>query len=304
MTVSWFSGLLLLSALTLRASRGDKCVVGVFGEATILPCVYNGVKNLTALNVSSEWRTGTEMMLRREWTEGEEVLDAFPTGRMTVSSTAPQSGDFSVVISDLHLSDSHNYSQYLQIQGQNQSLLLCSVCLTVAARFTEPILSREDTKEGEPAKFICHSRGGFPEPGVYWFIDHTQRPPVEAVGTHIVKLPASELLNVTSVLTETVSEDTVVSCVIENQVLNETLSVTSGVLVSTVVGRASQAMSMFSTGLCVVVGVLVAIALAYQIKGDRLRRRGRQTHAESDSEDTEMIVVNFEQLKSLPETDV
>lgn len=42
------------------------------------------------------------------------------------------------------------------------------------------------------------------------------------------------------------------------------------------VGRASEAMWIFSTGLCAVVGVMVAVGVAYQIHLDRMSKKKKR----------------------------
>ncbi|KAI1899540.1 hypothetical protein AGOR_G00062840 [Albula goreensis] len=86
------------------------------------------------------------------------------------------------------------------------------------------------------------------------------------------------------------------------------LSTADGVQTSPVVGRASQAMWMFSTFLCVTVGILVAIALGYQIKEDYSRKRARHQHQEMEdyesSTDDERQEIIMERLDILTETNV
>lgn len=79
---------------------------------------------------------------------------------------------------------------------------------------------------GETA-FLCRSSGGFPEPKLHWVIDFTEEPPEDSVRTEAQPLQDSHLYNVTSHLMVNISHDSSVSCTIENQPLNETLTSTS-----------------------------------------------------------------------------
>lgn len=116
-------------------NSADECIVGVIGERAILPCVYNGVKNLTLLHISSEWKRGMEIIHTAVWMEGKvEMQNVSHSIRTTVSSLAPNTGDFSVELHDIHLSDAHNYSFNLKLLGQNRSSLVCTVCLTIAGK--------------------------------------------------------------------------------------------------------------------------------------------------------------------------
>ncbi|XP_051567444.1 uncharacterized protein LOC127448724 isoform X1 [Myxocyprinus asiaticus] len=211
MTETWFSAL-LLSVTSLVLLQADECIVGVIGENALLPCVYNGVKNLTFLHISSEWKKGMDVIHSSVWTEGQvELQNVSHSIRTTVSSLAPKTGDFSMELHDIHLSDTHNYSFHLKLDGQDSSPPICTVCLNVEA----------------------------------------------------------------------------------------------GVRSIAEVGRLSEAMWMFSTALCVVVFLLVALSLGFQIKWDRDRRREHHRCGDdSSSEGTEMILMDMEQWMSLPETDV
>lgn len=191
------------------------------------------------------------------WMEGKvEMQNVSHSIRTTVSSLAPNTGDFSVELHDIHLSDAHNYSFNLKLLGQNRSSLVCTVCLTIAGKnkifnatillwlsdayfgfkhsfylfaghFSHPTLLRVNGVYGEETRLLCNSLGGFPAPSIYWLVNHTQRPPETSVTTYMNTLPKSELYNITTVLSINISADTAVSCVIENKLLNETLTATN-----------------------------------------------------------------------------
>lgn len=96
-----------------------------------------------------------------------------------------------------------------------------------AGHFSHPTLLRENGVDGGKSRLFCNSRGGFPAPSIYWLVNHTQRPPETLVTTFINTLPQSKLYNITSILSINISADTAVTCVIENDLLNETLTATS-----------------------------------------------------------------------------
>ncbi|KAK9973416.1 hypothetical protein ABG768_024150 [Culter alburnus] len=305
MTETWF-GALLLSVTSVTSVQADECIVGVIGEHALLPCVYSGVKNLTSFRISSEWRRGMETVHTAVWIEGQvDNQNVSNSIRTTVSSLASKTGDFSMELNDIHLSDTHNYSFHLKLHGE-KSYSLCTVCLTVAGHFSHPTLLRENGVDGGKSRLFCNSRGGFPAPSIYWLVNHTQRPPETLVTTFINTLPQSKLYNITSILSINISADTAVTCVIENDLLNETLTATSfGVRSNTSVVRLSEHMWAFSAALCVVVFMLVAVSLGFQKKWDRDRKRKKHRCGDdSSSEGTGMIVFDLEQWASLPETDV
>ncbi|XP_057194395.1 ICOS ligand-like isoform X3 [Triplophysa rosa] len=314
---TYFSALLLAS---LIMSQAEECIVGVIEEHVQLPCIYNGVKNLTSLLLSSEWKRDVEVIHTTNWTKQQE--DTQNVSRSTtVPSSAPNSGDFTMVLRDIRLSDAQNYSFHLKLQGQENSILVCTVCLTVAGHFSHTTVLRENIVNGEKTQLVCNTRGGFPAPNIYWIINHTQRPPKTTIITYVNTLPQSQLYNITSVLSINISPDTVVAYVIENDVLNETSTTTNcecpfsfwkhsslkdGVKSNVVHGRLSKYLWLFSTVLCVVVFLLVAASLCYQRNLDRdIKRRNHfRCGGDSCSEDTELIVMDMKLWASLPETDV
>lgn len=68
------------------------------------------------------------------WIEGQvDNQNVSHSIRTTVSSLAPKTGDFSMELHDIRLSDTHNYSFHLKPHGEKSSSL-CTVCLTVAGK--------------------------------------------------------------------------------------------------------------------------------------------------------------------------
>ncbi|XP_043097890.1 ICOS ligand-like isoform X2 [Puntigrus tetrazona] len=263
--------LLLLVSSVVSAQADDKCVVGVIGERAVLPCVYNGMKNLTSLRISSEWRRGTEIIHTAVWMEGR-VQNVSHSIQTTVSPLSPNTGDFSVELHNIHLSDAHNYSFNLKLLGQNRSSMVCSVCLIIAGHFSRPTILRVNGVNGEETRLFCNSQGGFPAPSIYWLVNHKQRPPETSVTTYMNTLPRSELYNITSVLSISISENTAVSCVIKNKLLNETLTATN----CTSERRLSEYLWVFSAALCLVVFLLVAASLRFQKKWDQKQKNPTQ----------------------------
>ncbi|KAL7891360.1 hypothetical protein AOLI_G00008360 [Acnodon oligacanthus] len=123
---------LLLSFISCFASQDDTCVVGVFGESVFLPCLYNGLEDLTNLNISFEWRRGAEVVYKVLWTEGHEKrIDKDVKDRILVSSLA-QTGNFTMKLSDIRFSDAQNYTLHLNFLDHGENVSICTVCLNVA----------------------------------------------------------------------------------------------------------------------------------------------------------------------------
>ncbi|XP_041647973.1 ICOS ligand-like [Cheilinus undulatus] len=273
--VLWPTGL-LLCFLGVCACLEEECVLGVVGRPVSLPCFYPPL--LTSVNVSVEWRRGDAVVLRAMWREDGDV-EEWSLNRASVSTEALLTGNISLDLPSVYPEDNKTNYSVLVISAGNQSEVLCSVCLRVAASFSPPWLHREEARQGNKTSFSCRSGGGFPEPAVHWLIDDTVAPPEGSVKTLITSLPDSKLYNITSNLTLSISEGSSVSCVIENPTMNETLTSTSyGADTTAVVSRASEAMWIFSTGLCVVVGVMVIVGVGYQIHLDRLSKKKKKEY--------------------------
>ncbi|XP_008279496.1 ICOS ligand-like [Stegastes partitus] len=274
----WRTGL-LLSFLCVCVRLEEDCVLGVVGRPVFLPCFYPDL--LTLANYSIEWRREDEVVLRSVWEEDGNI-QIWSMNRATVHTDATQTGNFSLELPAADpTQDNVSYSFFI-ISGENQRLLVCKVCLRIAASFSFPVLQREEAVEGEETSFHCRSSGGYPQPAVYWLINDTEEPPEGSVRTLAASLPDSHLFNITSHLTVNVSRDSSVTCVIENQSMNETLTSTSyGVPSGPVASRASEAMWIFSTALCAVVGVLVIVGVWYQIHLDRISKRKKKEYQET-----------------------
>ncbi|KAG7467193.1 hypothetical protein MATL_G00150780 [Megalops atlanticus] len=290
-------------------SEGD---VSDMDQWTAVECnhllhITREAEELASVDISIEWRLGSDVVHRSESGEGNERTQIMSyRNRTQLPEDALQTGDFSLQLSDVTREDDQSYDCYISRPGLESSTPVCTVCLRVAAHFSSPVLLNEEVREGEETRFTCHSSGGFPEPAVHWFVDQTEQPALDSVHTQSTLIPDSGLYNVTSVLLVNVTQDTTVSCAIENLLLNETLeSLSYGVEASPVVGRASQAMWIFSTTLCVLVAVLVASAVVYQIKEDYDRKRNQNLQQVVLEEDeTKHSMLDMERLDSLTETNV
>ncbi|KAJ8253167.1 hypothetical protein GJAV_G00209850 [Gymnothorax javanicus] len=308
MLLIWTTGLLFS-----MTSLGGACILGIFGKSAVLPCFYGRTFDLDSGNVSIEWRTGSEPVHVSVLGKAGETVEFLSQGdRMRLIMDTIQDGDVSLLISDITVRDAQSYDCYLTQPGVQSSTHLCTVCLSTAAHFTQPVVQRADEakEEGEEAHFICHSRGGFPEPTVHWLSGDRERPLVGTVRTYSSLLPHSELYNITSVLSVNITRDMKVSCAVENHLLNETLTSSSfEVQASPAVARASEALWMYSTALCVIVGILVVSAVVYQVKQDYDRKRKNQREywefggKKSKTRDDRQRII-WERLNSLTETTV
>ncbi|XP_069006897.1 ICOS ligand-like [Embiotoca jacksoni] len=274
----WRAGL-LLSFLCACNCLEDGCVVGIVGLPVSLPCFSRDL--LTFVNFSIEWRREDEVVLRSVWDEDGDVK-TWSVKNATVSTDAALTGNLSLELPAVDPTEEKMYFSLFIISRENHSTLLCDMCLRIAASFSPPLLQREEVAQGDETAFLCHSSGGYPRPAVYWLINNTEEPPEGSVRTLAASLPDSHLYNITSHLTLNISKDSSVSCVIENMPMNQNLTSTSyGVQSGPVIGRASEAMWIFSTALCVVVGLMVIAGVVYQIHLDRISKRKKKEYQQS-----------------------
>ncbi|XP_013875686.1 T-lymphocyte activation antigen CD80 isoform X2 [Austrofundulus limnaeus] len=269
----WYCAGLLLSSVHLCA--GVECILGIVGQPILLPCLYHEL----SVNFSIEWRKDDKVVLRSVWDDKGNV-ETWSLNHASIPADAARSGNFSLELPAVHpREDGVHYSLFL-ISGENQSSPLCSVCFKVAASFSISLLKREHMA-GNETTFLCHSTGGYPKPSVYWLINNTLQPPKGSVRTLTEFDLSSHFFSVTSNLTISVSKNDNVSCIVENPSMNETLRYTYKPNDDEPVqSRASEAMWIFSTGLCVVVGIMVIAGVAYQIHLDNISKRRKKEYRE------------------------
>ncbi|XP_061680376.1 V-set domain-containing T-cell activation inhibitor 1-like isoform X2 [Syngnathoides biaculeatus] len=272
---------------TICNTLDGECVLGIVGQPLRLSCFYPDA--LALADVSAEWRRNEDEVARDD---GDDD-DALRTGNFTLRLPAVDARE-----------DNASYSVIVSSRG-NASVEACRLCLRVTAPFSPPELTWEPAAADAPSVFQCDTGGGFPEPVVSWLIDEGVREvPEGSVETLVELRPDSHLYYVTSYLTVNVT-DTNVSCVVRNTATNLSLaSTTHAVWHGPVVTRATDALWVFSTALCVVVGAMVAVGLAYQIHLDRvskmkkqvLSRRNRGYRRRQHTEETEAVM--FESCES------
>ncbi|XP_077464050.1 V-set domain-containing T-cell activation inhibitor 1-like [Stigmatopora argus] len=230
---------------------GEECIVGIVGQPLQLSCFYPDAAGLDS--VSARWRrNGVEAV------GGDEGDQALALGNFTLRIPAVDPRE-----------DNASYSVVVTLRG-NQSVEACTLCVRVAAPFSAP----EVRWEASSGAFRCHAGGGFPAPSVLWLVDGVSSESAwDSPRTLAEQRPDTRLYDVTSYLSVNVT-DANVSCVIRNDAVGQTLTSTTRVeLEESAVTRASDALWVFSTALCVVVGVMVAAGLVYQIHLDRVSKK-------------------------------
>ncbi|XP_016898115.1 butyrophilin-like protein 2 isoform X2 [Cynoglossus semilaevis] len=257
-------------------STDQQCVLGVVGRPVSLPCVH--LPLVSQFNVSVEWRTvrDQQVVLRSEWTHEGHVHGWSVLAGASLPTDTVRTGNVSLLLSSVPPTEGSVYYS-LFVTSEDDRHAVCTVCLTAAASFSQPLLQREEVEHGGATAFRCLTNGGFPEPLIHWRINQSQEPPEGSVWTQTTPLPNSPLYNVSSHMTLNLSTHTSVSCTVHNPSSNQSWTSTiEGVTSGPGVGRASEAMWMFSTVLCVVVGVMVVVGVVYQIHLDRVSKRKKK----------------------------
>lgn len=84
-------------------------------------------------NFSIEWRTDDEVVLRSVW-EGDRNVEEWSLNSATVSPDALLTGNLSLELPTVDPKENKiDYSLFVK-SGENQSALLCTVCLRIAGQ--------------------------------------------------------------------------------------------------------------------------------------------------------------------------
>lgn len=119
----------------------EDCELGIVGHPVSLPCFYPELS--TFKKVSVEWRREGEVVLRSVW-GGDRNVEEWSVNNATISADALLTGNLSLELPTFDLKEDRTvYSLFLS-SGENQSSLLCAVCLKTAGQCQT---HRKETKE-------------------------------------------------------------------------------------------------------------------------------------------------------------
>ncbi|XP_077574060.1 uncharacterized protein LOC144197258 isoform X2 [Stigmatopora nigra] len=222
------------------------------GQPLQLSCFYPDAA--ASDSVSAQWRRNGH-----DAVGGDEVDQALGNFTLRIPVVDPRE-------------DNASYSVEVTLHG-NRTVKACTMCVRVAAPFSAP----EVQWEASSGAFRCHAGGGFPAPSVLWLVDGvSSESEWDSPRTLTEQRPDTRLYDVTSYLSANVT-DANVSCVIRNDAVGQTLTSTTRVeLDESAVRRPSDSLWVFSTVLCVVVGAMVIVGLAYQIHLDRVSKKKKK----------------------------
>ncbi|XP_072127957.1 ICOS ligand-like isoform X2 [Mobula birostris] len=162
------SGILLLCC---RAeSLTPLTVTGIVGESSLLPCMNTELGKKVNNEIRVYWQVASQCIYA--FYSGQEHPDQNYSHRAKLFSTEFKQGNFSLLLTDLQVSDEAKYICLIQLKTPSLNydvVLKVTVTLQIAAHYKDPELTVEgEQNEGEPMRLTCSSCGGYPEPTVHW----------------------------------------------------------------------------------------------------------------------------------------
>lgn len=211
----------LLSAFCLLASLFtvacvNSPIIGIIGEAVMLPCPCMLPINLDRLYLY--------------WQIQGTVVDTFINGEASRSHQdimyhnrtklfVRENNTCSLLLSQLSVKDEKTY----ECLHGSPHITKNDVSLLVAANYTSPVL--QVPSEQPRGRYTCTATGGFPEATIYWLLDN-QPLPWDPESQQSVLDESTGRYNVTSTQAANISQDSTLTCIVENKRLNVNLSQT------------------------------------------------------------------------------
>ncbi|XP_048473485.1 CD276 antigen-like [Rhincodon typus] len=202
-------------------------VSGIVGESALLSCVDSSI-NIHAIDE-----------IRVYWQMADQLVHAFYTGkeqnnqdysnRTKLFTKEFKQGNFSLLLSDLRVSDEAEYTCVVQMKQQTgyDVVLSVSVSLQIAADYTEPVLTAKSEQDhGAFVKLNCSSWGGYPEPLVYWTNDITNTLPENSTVKNGINCSREGLYSITSILWIQATSHLTYTCSIYNPKLQKNKTAT------------------------------------------------------------------------------
>ncbi|XP_078093281.1 CD276 antigen-like [Mustelus asterias] len=177
-------------------------VSGIVGESALLSCVNSTLGKHANDNIRVYWQRDDQCI--HAFYSGKEHTGQNYSNRTYLFTKEFRRGNFSLLLSDLRVSDDAEYTCIIQMKqpAEYNVVLIASVTLQVAAHYVEPVLTIEteqkDLVGGELVRVNCSSWGGYPEPIVHW-TTVSNLSENRTVENHI-RCSGKELCNITSIL--------------------------------------------------------------------------------------------------------
>ncbi|XP_051899339.1 CD276 antigen-like isoform X2 [Pristis pectinata] len=201
-------------------------VTGIVGESSLLPCLDTNVGKEVNNEIRVYWQVANQCIYA--YYSGQEHPDQNYSNRAKLFTTEFKQGNFSLLLTDLQVSDEAKYICLIQLKTSSLGysvVLKVTVTLQVAAHYAEPTLTSEGQQgEGKSVRLTCSSWGGYPEPIVHWtsgFLNIDENSTAE----NFTNCSREQLCNVTSVLWAHTALNSI-TCKIYNAKLKENKTAT------------------------------------------------------------------------------
>ncbi|NXI43526.1 ICOSL protein, partial [Galbula dea] len=203
-------------------------IISKLGDNATLSCIHRD-KELHLKNLRVYWQIADDQeecsvvhaLISGQDNESEQCIHF--KNRTQLFWDQLEEGDFSLLLLNVSHSDKHTYKcVVLQTTEYTKVIHQAEVVLSLAASYSQPILSGPINSTGEEVTFSCRSGNGYPEPNVYWInkTDNSHLPPTELKIT-----PHNDgTYSVFSTLKVKAASNMQIECSIENKILQENLS--------------------------------------------------------------------------------
>ncbi|XP_067875583.1 CD276 antigen-like isoform X2 [Heterodontus francisci] len=220
----------IVVTLQVSVPLSTLAVSGIVGESALLSCVNSDVGKRADDEIRVYWQTADHFV--HAFYSGQEQTNQSYGNRAKLFTEEFKQGNFSLLLSDLQVSDDADYTCIIQMKQPILGytvVLSIVVTLQVSAHYTEPVLTVEpkqtDLGHGELVKLICSSWGGYPEPTVHWTNSITDILDGNRTVVNHINCSRKELCNVTSILWIQATSHSI-TCSIYNAKLQENKTAT------------------------------------------------------------------------------
>ncbi|XP_030060880.1 ICOS ligand-like [Microcaecilia unicolor] len=246
-------------------------VVGKVGKSAVLRCIITQPLNFSLDQLRVYWQTLDNKVVYAflSGDNGEKYQALEYQGRTQLFWDKLQEGNFSLLLSNLSLSDKQIYKCIVMKNETKYNVIHeAFITLNVEANYIQSYPSDPEVNEvefGKEVTFTCSSSNGYPEPKIHWTDTTHSSLPAPSVTFH----RNMSQYSVFSILKLNVTADLNLSCIIENQLLQENLTIrqfllkvrNNGSLPITDKQRRDLTQATISTSCVIVIVAFVCVAL-------------------------------------------
>nr|XP_005301848.1 ICOS ligand [Chrysemys picta bellii] len=225
--------LLFLCALGCVTAEEDKKVISTIGSTAELSCIYTPEKKFILNKLRVFWQIA-------DGSKPCSVVHTFNSGHENQSEQCAdfrnrtrlfqdklENGIFSLLLLNVSLRDEHTYRCIVQKKDVVFRVIHnADVALKVAANNSLPVLSgpiRIHPNIGEEVTLSCNYSQGYPKPNIYW-INRTDNSSLHPSSLKIIQ-DNDGTYSVFSTLKIEANSDIKIGCIIENELLQQNLTI-------------------------------------------------------------------------------